>query len=183
MYENQKLLAQCPAAFLDRDGVLNKDIGYLHKVDQVDWIPGAPEAVQTLNRAGYLVIVVSNQSGIARGFYDERAVHRLHLHMQEHLMAQGAHIDAFYFCPHHPDGVIKELAVTCRCRKPGPGLLEQAARDWPIDISRSFLIGDKDSDVEAARAFGIDAVKFDARRASLLNVVVDEIMRISRLRA
>lgn len=175
MHDDRSLLARRPAAFLDRDGVLNEDVGYLHKLDQFAWMPEAPKAVQALNRAGYYVIVVSNQSGIARGYYDESAVRRVHLHMQELLAAQGAHIDGFYFCPHHPEGVIKEYAVSCRCRKPAPGLLAAAARDWSIDISRSFLIGDKDSDIEAARAFGIEGIKFIAGRSSLLNVVSDEI--------
>jgi D-glycero-D-manno-heptose 1,7-bisphosphate phosphatase len=170
-----------PAAFLDRDGVLNEDAGYTHRPDQLVWMPGALDAVRSLNRAGYYVFVVTNQAGIARGYYDEGAVRRLHLHMQEQLIAHGAHIDAFYFCPHHPDGVVKELAVTCRCRKPGPGLLEQAAQDWPIDLDRSFLVGDKDSDMDAARAFGIDGVRFVPGGPSLLDLVSGEVSR--RLRA
>jgi D-glycero-D-manno-heptose 1,7-bisphosphate phosphatase len=160
-----------PAAFLDRDGVLNVDHGYAHKPDQLEWIAGAPDAVRLLNEAGYYVFVITNQSGIARGYYEETAVHQFHGHMQAALQAQGAHIDAFYYCPHHPDGVIKKLAVKCRCRKPEPGMLEQAARDWPIDINRSFLIGDKDDDLAAARAFHIRGIKFDARAGSLIDLV------------
>ena len=107
-----------PAAFLDRDGVLNVDHGYAHKPNQLKWIAGAPEAVRLLNEAGYWVIVITNQSGVARGYYSETAVHNFHAHMQDALRTQGAHVDAFYYCPHHPEGTVKELAVQCRCRKP-----------------------------------------------------------------
>jgi D-glycero-D-manno-heptose 1,7-bisphosphate phosphatase len=162
---------QRPAAFLDRDGVLNVDHGYAYRPDQLEWIAGAPQAVRLLNEAGYLVIVVTNQSGIARGLYDEAAMHQFHNHMQDVLRAEGAHIDAFYYCPHHPEGTVKELAVHCNCRKPGIGMLEQAARDWPIDLGRSFLIGDKDIDLAAAAAFNIRGVKFIAGVDSLLDLV------------
>jgi D-glycero-D-manno-heptose 1,7-bisphosphate phosphatase len=160
-----------PAAFLDRDGVLNVDRGYTHRPDQLEWIAGAPEAVRLLNEAGYYVFVITNQSGVARGYYEETAVHQFHAHMQDALRAHGAHIDAFYYCPHHPEGVIKELAIRCRCRKPEPGMLEQAARDWPIDLDRSFLIGDKGEDLAAANTFHIRGIKFDARAGSLVDLV------------
>lgn len=163
--------ASRPAVFLDRDGVLNVDHGYVHKPDRLEWIAGAPQAVRLLNEAGYYVFVITNQSGVARGYYDEAAVKRFHAHMQERLLAQGAHIDAFYYCPHHPEGTIKELAVQCRCRKPGTGMLEQAAREWPIDPGRSFLIGDKDDDMAAAAAFNIRGIKFNSAAASLTDVV------------
>jgi D-glycero-D-manno-heptose 1,7-bisphosphate phosphatase len=160
-----------PAAFLDRDGVLNVDHSFTHRHEQLEWIDGAPEAVRLLNKAGYYVIVITNQSGIARGYYDEAVVKSFHAHMQEGLAAHGAHVDAFYYCPHHPDGIIKSLAVRCRCRKPSPGLLEQAAREWPIDIATSFLIGDKDHDMAAAAAFNIAGVKFDSRTGPLTDLV------------
>lgn len=164
-----------PAAFLDRDGVLNVDHGYAHRPDQLDWIAGAPEAVRALNAAGYYVIVITNQSGVARGYFDESAVLRFHAHMQERLAEYGARIDAFYYCPHHPQGVVTEFAVACRCRKPLPGMLERAASDWPLDLSRSFLIGDKDDDVAAAAAFNIRGIKFNAKAQSLLALVRHEI--------
>jgi D-glycero-D-manno-heptose 1,7-bisphosphate phosphatase len=160
-----------PAAFLDRDGVLNIDHGYAHRLDQLEWIEGAPAAVRLLNESGYFVFVATNQSGIARGYYDEAAVDRFHTHMQAALRAQGAHVDGFYYCPHHPDGSVANYAVACRCRKPGTGLLEQAAQEWPLDLSRSFLIGDKTSDLKAAADFGIDGILFDARIESLVAVV------------
>ncbi len=160
-----------PAAFLDRDGVLNVDSGYVHRIDQLEWIGGAPEAVRLLNEAGYYAIVITNQSGVARGYYDEAAVHQFHAHMQDALRAQGAHIDAFYYCPHHPEGTVKELAVRCRCRKPGTGMLEHAAREWPIDLARSFLIGDKDDDMAVAAAFNIRGIRFDSKVDSLVDLV------------
>ena len=164
-----------PAAFLDRDGVLNVDHGYTHRPEQLEWIDGAQDAVRLLNEAGYLVIVVTNQSGVARGYYDEDAVKSLHAHMQRNLAALGAHVDAFYYCPHHPEGTVKSLAVSCRCRKPGTGMLEQAASEWPIDRNASFLIGDKDDDMAAAHAFNIRGVKFDFRADSLPALVRREI--------
>ncbi len=167
-----------PAAFLDRDGVLNVDCGYVHRPDQLEWIAGAPDAVRMLNEAGYRVIVITNQSGIARGYYDETAMHAFHAHMQEALRTQGAHIDAFYFCPHHPEGTIKQYAVRCRCRKPGTGLLEQAAREWPINLSASFFIGDKDDDMKAAAAFQIRGIKFNATTSSLTDLVRREIAAV-----
>ena len=164
-----------PAAFLDRDGVLNVDHGYVHRPEQLDWIAGAPEAVRLLNDAGYAVIVITNQAGVARGYYDEAAVRHFNAHMQDSLAAMGARIDAIYYCPHHPHGTVKEFAIACRCRKPMPGMLEQAAGDWPLDLAHSFLIGDKDSDIAAAQAFNIRGVKFDARTQSLVELVRREI--------
>lgn len=160
-----------PVAFLDRDGVLNVDSHYLHRADQLEWIDGVPEAIRLLNDAGFLVIVVTNQSGVARGFYDEAAVGALHDHMRDYLEARGARIDAFYYCPHHPEGKVAAYAMRCDCRKPGTGLFEQAARDWRVDRARSFMIGDKDIDVEAATAFGIRSARFDAASDKLPDLV------------
>jgi D-glycero-D-manno-heptose 1,7-bisphosphate phosphatase len=174
--ENQvRVDARRPAAFLDRDGVLNIDHGYAHRPEQLEWIDGAPEAVRILNEAGYYVLVVTNQSGIARGYYNEEAVKAFHAHMQKDLASHGAHVDAFYFCPHHPEGTIKALAIHCQCRKPAPGMLEQAAREWPIDRSASFLVGDKDDDMGAAKAFNIRGIKFDLRVDSLTHLVRREL--------
>ncbi|MBS0535987.1 MAG: HAD family hydrolase [Proteobacteria bacterium] len=161
------MTAPRPAAFLDRDGVLNVDRDYVHRIEQLEWIEGAADAVKLLNDAGYLVIVVTNQSGVARGYYEESAVGILHAHMQDWLAARGARIDAFYYCPHHPEATIARFAITCACRKPGIGMLEQAAADWSIDRARSFMIGDKDIDVAAATAFGIRGARFDAATDSL----------------
>lgn len=144
-----------PAAFLDRDGVLNEDTGYLHRIEDFRWMPGAREAIARLNRAGYWVFVVTNQSGVARGYYGEAEVAALHRWMQEDLAAVGAHVDAFHYCPHHPEAVVEALRQDCRCRKPGPGMIEDLTRDWPVDLARSFVIGDKRRDLEAGAAVGV----------------------------
>ena len=160
-----------PAAFLDRDGVLNVDHGYVHRPEQLEWVAGAPESVRLLNEAGYYVLVITNQSGVARGFFDETAVKSFHAHMQNVLNGKGAHIDAFYYCPHHPEGTVKAFAMACSCRKPRTGMLERAVREWPIDIARSFFIGDKDADMAAAAAFKVRGIKFDSRLHYLPDLV------------
>jgi D-glycero-D-manno-heptose 1,7-bisphosphate phosphatase len=160
-----------PTAFLDRDGVLNVDRGYVHRLQELELMPGAADAVRLLNAGGYRVVIVTNQSGIARGFYDEAALERLHAGLRARLAAQGARIDAFYYCPHHPQGSVARFAIACECRKPKTGMLEQAARDHPVDRGHSFLIGDKDDDVAAAAAFGIRGIKFDVAKEALVEVV------------
>jgi D-glycero-D-manno-heptose 1,7-bisphosphate phosphatase len=164
-----------PAAFLDRDGVLNVDRGYVHRPEQLEWIAGAPESVRLLNDAGYYVLVITNQSGVARGFFDEAAVISFHAHMQHALAEKGAHVDAFYYCPHHPEGMVKSFAMACSCRKPRPGMLERATREWPIDKRESFLIGDKDDDLAAAAAFNVRGIKFDPRMHSLPDLVREQL--------
>ncbi len=164
-----------PAAFLDRDGVLNIDHGYAHRIDQLVWVEGAQRAVKLLNDASYTVIVVTNQSGVARGLYSEADIRTFHAHMQGVLKNSGAHIDAFYHCPHHPEGTIESFAVTCDCRKPGTGMLRQAAREWPLDLTRSFMIGDRDGDMEAAAAFNIRGIRFDHKIQSLIEIVRGQI--------
>ena len=150
-----------PAAFLDRDGVINLDHGYVHSPDRFVWVEGAMAAIRWLNEQGYLVFVVTNQSGIARGYYDEAAVHALHGWMAAQLASAGAHIDAFYFCPHHPDAVHDALRLSCDCRKPKPGMLLRAFAEWPVERPGSFLIGDRSTDIEAAAAAGIPGHLFD----------------------
>jgi D,D-heptose 1,7-bisphosphate phosphatase len=139
-----------PTAFLDRDGVLNHDTGYLHRIEDVVWKPGAIEAVRRLNDAGYLVIVVTNQAGVARGYYSEEAVQSLHSWMNTELIRSGAHVDAFYYCPYHEDGVVPGYDKFHTDRKPGPGMILKAFQEWDIDRSASFVIGDKMSDIGAA---------------------------------
>ena len=149
-----------PAAFFDRDGVLNYDYGFVHSVADFAWTPGAKKSISACNRAGLLVFVVTNQSGIARGVYSESDVHALHVHMQTELHALGAHIDAFAFCPHHPEGIVPELKLDCSCRKPRPGMLLRLCREWSVDRENSFLIGDRPSDIAAAAAAGIRGILY-----------------------
>lgn len=144
-----------PAAFLDRDGTLNVEVGYAHRPEQITWIDGAVAAIRRLNRAGWWVIVVTNQAGVAYGYYDEEAVRTLHRWMAEDLATRGAHVDAFYYCPHHPNRGLDRYRISCDCRKPGPGMLRQAMADFPIDAARSFILGDKPSDGAAGRSLGI----------------------------
>jgi D-glycero-D-manno-heptose 1,7-bisphosphate phosphatase len=151
-----------PAAFFDRDGVLNVDKGYLYRREDFEWIPGAIEAVKRLNDCGYLVFVVTNQSGVARGYYREEDVVRLHGWMNDELAKHGARIDKFYYCPHYTEGAALEYVKACECRKPLPGLILTAFTEWEVDREKSFLIGDKDSDLAAAAAAGITGYKFTA---------------------
>lgn len=150
------------AAFLDRDGVLNIDRGYVHRVEDLEIVPGAPEAIRRLNEAGYLVIVVTNQSGIGRGYYDEEAMNRVHARLVEVFAEAGGHIDAFYHCPFHPEAKVERFRHPDHPdRKPNPGLVLRAMRDWNVDPAGSFLIGDKASDMEAARRAGVPGRRFD----------------------
>jgi D,D-heptose 1,7-bisphosphate phosphatase len=151
-----------PTIFFDGDGVLNHDAGYTHRVENFRWISGATEAIKLCNDRGWLVIVATNQAGVARGYHDVDALQRLHAWMQEDLRKVGAHIDAFYYCPHHLGGELPALAIECDCRKPKTEMLLQALEDWPmVDKGRSSLIGDKLSDIEAANRAGLRGVLFE----------------------
>lgn len=142
------------AVFLDRDGTLNVEKEYLHRIADFEFIPGAPEAVRRLKAAGWLVVVVTNQSGVARGYFGLDQVERLHAHLQRELQRAGTAIDGFYVCPHHPAAGQGEFRRDCDCRKGQPGLLLRAAADWGIDLRQSYMIGDKAADIEAGRRAG-----------------------------
>lgn len=150
-----------PAAFLDRDGTLNHDDGYTHKIEDFRWIDGAMTAIRALNDAGYLVLIVTNQAGIARGYYDAASVDALHQWMADELAEIGAHIDDIRYCPHHPDGAIPELSTICDCRKPRTGMLRSLIEQWNPLLPRSVMLGDTDKDAEAGIAVGIHGKKID----------------------
>ncbi|NND69675.1 MAG: HAD-IIIA family hydrolase [Halioglobus sp.] len=159
-----------PAAFLDRDGTLNHDDGYTHKVADFRWMDGAKEAIRALNDRGYLVFVVTNQAGIARGYYGPAEVEALHEWMQGELAATGAHVDEFRYCPHHPEGAVPELAINCDCRKPGTAMLEELCARWHPLLDASFMLGDAEKDAEAGRRMGITGRQIEP--ANLLSEVL-----------
>ncbi|MGE0041623.1 MAG: D-glycero-alpha-D-manno-heptose-1,7-bisphosphate 7-phosphatase [Vicinamibacterales bacterium] len=147
-----------PAVFLDRDGTLNVDVGYLHRLEDLALFPWTADALRLLKRAGYRLVVVTNQSGIAHGLVEPGFTERAHAEMRRRLAPGGADLDALYFCPHHPRGSVAGLAVACRCRKPNPGMVEDAARDLDIDLARSWVVGDKWIDVQLGHAVGARSV-------------------------
>jgi D-glycero-D-manno-heptose 1,7-bisphosphate phosphatase len=143
------------AAFLDRDGVINEERHYVHRMEDFQFLPGALAACRKFVEAGYLLVVVTNQAGIARGYYDTADFETLTRWMTARFSEAGAPLSAVYHCPHHPDARIDSLRLACGCRKPAPGLILQAQRRFGIDLHRSFLVGDKLSDIEAGRAAGV----------------------------
>jgi len=149
------------AVIFDRDGVLNVDHGYVYEVDKLEWVAGAKRAVRRCNDAAVLAIVATNQSGIGRGYYDEASMHALHEQMQADLAAEGAHLDAIYYCPYHPDAEDEALRHPDHPhRKPNPGMILQAIEDWALDPADTILIGDKESDMEAAERAGVRGFRF-----------------------
>ncbi len=159
----QKNRAERPAVFLDRDGTINREVNYLRHLEDVELLPGAARAIRILNRSGFLVIVVTNQSGIARGLLDVDMLHRINQEIQWRLQQEGAHVDGWYFCPHHPEaaplpGATRPYTKECRCRKPAPGMVEQAVAEMEIDLSCSFMVGDSLRDMELAQNCGIPGI-------------------------
>jgi D-glycero-D-manno-heptose 1,7-bisphosphate phosphatase len=151
---------QRPAVFMDRDGVLNADHGYVHRIDRFDWLPGAIKAVKLINDSGRYVFLVTNQAGVARGYYPESQVGALHHHIQLVLRANGAHFDDIRYCPYHPESEIPAYKHASNWRKPEPGMILDIMAHWPIDAAHSLLIGDKASDIDAATHAGIEGHLF-----------------------
>jgi D-glycero-D-manno-heptose 1,7-bisphosphate phosphatase len=149
-----------PALFLDRDGVINRDTGYVHRIEDFVWIDGARQLIKAACDAGYHVFVVTNQGGVAHGYYDEAAVRTLHRWISAELEKAGAFITDFRYCPHHPEGVVAEFARPCSCRKPNPGMLLDLIRVYDVRVAESLLIGDRESDLEAAASAGVRGVLF-----------------------
>ena len=149
---------QAPAVFLDRDGTIIEDVGYLDAIERMALFPWSIDAIRALKRAGFVVVVVTNQSGVARRYFTEAFVQETHRALEQRLAGGGVRIDAYYYCPHHPDGKGDEYRRQCDCRKPAPGLVDRAARDLALDVKRSFVVGDTWRDVGLARAVGAAAV-------------------------
>ena len=146
------------AIFLDRDGTLNVDVGYLHRLEDLELFPWTADALRLLKRAGFTLVVVTNQSGIAQGLISPGFVETCHEEMRRRLRPAGADLDALYYCNHHPRGSVAELAIDCRCRKPMPGMVEDAARDLGLDPTRSWVVGDKWLDVNLGHAVGARSI-------------------------
>ena len=144
--------------FLDRDGTINEEVNYLHRTEDLKFLPGVPEALRLLKEVGFKLVVVTNQAGVARGYYTCADVEHLHAYMNEELKKYGAEIDAFYYCPHHPVHGIGIYKKVCQCRKPGTGMFLQAEERFRIDKAHSYMIGDKLLDVEAGVNYGVPGI-------------------------
>jgi D-glycero-D-manno-heptose 1,7-bisphosphate phosphatase len=155
MMSSRSDLLHRPGVFLDRDGTLNHDTGYVYRIADFQWLPGAANAVRALNAHGYYVFIVTNQSGVARGLYDEATIRDLHDWMNGELRAVGARIDDFRYCPHHPEASVAAYRTACSCRKPAAGMLLNLMGAWPVIREGSIMIGDKESDAAAGTAAGI----------------------------
>ena len=142
------------AVFLDRDGTIIEQVNYLYECSQVKFPPKSGEAIKLLNENGFKVFVITNQPGVARGYFTEEAVKEVNRYIEEYLSKEGATIDRFYYCPHHPEGTIEEYTKECDCRKPKPGMIEEAAGEFGIDLRGSFVIGDRLIDVDAGQRAG-----------------------------
>lgn len=152
-----------PAAFLDRDGTINREVNYLRNTADLRLLPGAADAVRRLNEAGYAVVVLTNQSGVARGYLDETMLRKIHRLLLTRLARRGAAIDAVYFCPHHPDEGEPPYRKACDCRKPGKGMLHRAVRDLGIRIEGSVVVGDHERDVQLASGTPLQSVRIAPR--------------------
>ena len=161
------------AVFFDRDGTLNVDIHYLHRPEDFIWIPGAKEAICHVNDRGYLAILVTNQSGVARGYYPESDVQHVYDWMNSELQKVGAHLDALYYCPHHPEGKVPAYTKTCSCRKPATGLIDAACARFHIDRAKSYFVGDSDGDMLCAKNAGLKGLRY--KGGSLLELVQQNI--------
>lgn len=175
LVQGKNLSQKQRAVFLDRDGTINKEVNFLTNIDDLELLPGAAEAVKKINQAGYLAIVITNQPVIARGEVTLPQLNEIHAKLETLLGREGAYIDGLYFCPHHPDkgfeGERPEYKRDCECRKPKAGMVLQAARDFNIDLSASYMIGDRDKDVECGQAAGLKQSVLCERNGNLLEAL------------
>lgn len=149
-----KMMKRRIAVFLDRDGTISEEVDYLDNADMLRLIPRAAEAIRLINESGLLAVVVTNQSGVARGYFTEPVLKDVHNRMELLLKAEGAHVDKIYYCPHHPEVGLPEYLLDCECRKPMTGMIDAAAKDLNIDVSCSYVVGDKIIDIELANKAG-----------------------------
>ena len=147
-----------PAVFLDRDGTMIREVQFLRRPDDLVWLPATIDAVRLLNRAGFVVCVTTNQSGVGRGLYSEADVQALHELMTRVVEQAGARVDAWFYCPHHPEAAVTALRQVCECRKPRPGMIRRAAEQFSLDLARSFVIGDRLTDVGLAASVGAQGI-------------------------
>lgn len=147
-----------PAVFLDRDGTIIEEVGYLNRLDRLTFFPWTIDAIRAMNDAGIAVVVVTNQAGVAHGYYDETFVRETHREIEKRISEGRARVDAFYYCPHHPRATLDAYRQACECRKPGTGMLRQAAADLGLDLARSYVVGDRWGDVELGKAAGAKSV-------------------------
>lgn len=147
-----------PAVFMDRDGTINEQMGHINHLSRFVVLPRVPEAIALLNRAGFLALIVSNQSGVAQGYAPLELVHEVHRRLESVLRENGAFLDGIFFCPHHPRGTVPQFAGECDCRKPKTGLIDQARKALEIDMARSYVVGDRCQDIRLAHRSGIPGI-------------------------
>ena len=146
------------AVFLDRDGTINEEVGYVNHIERFFLLPGVGQAIRLLNRHGWKTVVVTNQSGVARGYFPESLIHQVHQKMKKLLESEEAHLDGIYYCPHHPDIGVPPYRQKCRCRKPATGMIEEATNEFALDLSQSYMVGDRGVDIEFAHHIGAKAI-------------------------
>jgi D-glycero-D-manno-heptose 1,7-bisphosphate phosphatase len=146
------------AVFLDRDGTINEEVGYVNHIERFFLLPRVSQAIRLLNQHGWKAVVVTNQSGVARGYFPESLVRQVHQKMQELLRDEGAHLDRIYYCPHHPDIGVPPYRQKCRCRKPATGMIQEAMKELALDLSQSYMVGDRGVDIEFAHQIGAKAI-------------------------
>jgi D-glycero-D-manno-heptose 1,7-bisphosphate phosphatase len=183
-----------PAVFLDRDGTIIEGVHYLSRLDDVVLLPWTVDALRLLHRAGFATVVVTNQAAVARGIITEAFVRETHALLDQRFAAGGCSMDGYYFCPHHPEAPLEQYRASCRCRKPGPGMLEQGASELGLDLSRSWMIGDRWLDVQAGSAAGarsilvqsshpahvVESAPADVRADAILNNLMEAVGWILR---